>query len=190
MMNAKVISVSKSKVHGFSKAVEESITLIEDYGVEGDAHAGKKIQHVFLAKEDPERRNIRQVHLIASELFSDLSSGLSSNNGDNGFSVSAGQLGENITTQGIDLLSLFTGTRLHIGNDAIVELTALRHPCIQIEEFQKGLLKRVVHKNSDGKIVRKVGVMGIVLVGGVVKSNDDIIIEIPNEPHQNLEYIW
>lgn len=182
MMHAKVIAVSKSKVHGFSKAVEESITLIEDYGVEGDAHAGKKIQHVFLAKEDPERKNIRQVHLIASELFSDLS--------DKGFSVSAGQLGENITTQGIDLLSLFTGTRLHIGNDAIVELTALRHPCIQIDEFQKGLLKRVVHKNSDGKIVRKVGVMGIVLAGGVVNPNDDIIIEMPSEPHQDLEYIW
>jgi len=182
MMHAKVIAVSKSKVHGFSKAVEESITLIEDYGVEGDAHAGKTIQHIFLAKEDPERKNIRQVHLIASELFSDLN--------DKGFSISAGQLGENITTQGIDLLSLFTGTRLHIGNDAIVELTALRHPCIQIDEFQKGLLKQVVHKDSDGKIVRKVGVMGIVLVGGAVNPNDDIIIEIPSEPHQNLEYIW
>lgn len=181
-MNATVISVSRSSGHSFRKACEESINLIEGFGVEGDVHAGKKIKHTFLAKEDPDRKNIRQIHLIAAELFTELKG--------KGFNVDPGQLGENITTEGIDLLSLPTGTLLHIGNGAVIELTALRQPCIQIDEFQQGLLKEVVYKDSGGNIIRKVGVMGVILVSGAVSPNDEIIVETPDKPHHKLDYVW
>ncbi|WP_202971739.1 MOSC domain-containing protein [Marinobacter sp. ANT_B65] len=150
--------------------------------MEGDAHAGKTVKHLFLAKKAPSRKNIRQVHLIPMELLDDL-------NG-KGFSVSPGQLGENITTQSIDLLSLPVGCKLHIGEAAIVELTALRNPCVQIENFQKGMLKEVISKDDQGKIVRKVGVMGAVTAGGSVNPDDLITVELPDPPHKNLEYIW
>jgi len=150
--------------------------------VEGDAHAGKTVKHLFLAKKDPARRNIRQVHLIQMELLEELNT--------KGFAVSPGQLGENITTQGIDLLSLPVGTRLHIGEEAVIELTALRNPCVQIENFQKGMLKEVISKDDQGKIVRRVGVMAVVTAGGRVNPDDEITVELPDLPHRNLEYIW
>lgn len=181
-MNQKVIAVSRSEKHIFSKENTESINLIYDFGVEGDAHAGKTVKHTYLAKKDPARKNIRQIHLIQTELLSELRS--------KGFSVCPGQLGENITTQGIDLLNLPTGSKLHIGKEAVVELTALRNPCIQIENFQKGMLKEVVGRDPQGKLIRKAGVMGIVTIGGYVKPNDIINIELPDLPHSNLEYIW
>jgi MOSC domain-containing protein YiiM len=181
-MNMRVLAVSKSDQHNFSKKNEESIYLIANFGVEGDAHAGKTIQHLFLTKKDPTRKNIRQVHLIQIELLSELNN--------KGFSVTPGQLGENITTQGIDLLSLPVESKLHIGKEAIIELTALRNPCVQIENFQKGILKEVVSKDVQGNVIRKIGVMGIVLKGGRVTSNDVINIEFPELPHKNLEYIW
>lgn len=121
-MDSKVLAVSCSKTHSFSKQNQDYINLIEGIGVEGDAHAGKTIQHLFLVKKDPAIPNIRQVHLIQSELFRELLN--------QGFSVEPGQLGENITTQGIDLLSLPKGTKLYIGESVIIELTALRNPCI------------------------------------------------------------
>jgi MOSC domain-containing protein YiiM len=181
-MKSEVVGVSAGKEHSFSKSNLPCINLIENFGVEGDAHAGKTIQHLFLLKKDPSRKNIRQVHLIPYELFAEL--------GKKGFAVSAGQLGENITTKGVDLLSLPEGARLHIGKVAVVELTALRNPCIQIDRFQKGLLKEVVDKDEAGNIVRRVGVMGVVIVGGVVNMGDKIEITLPNEPHLPLEYVW
>ena len=181
-MESKVIAVSSSKEHAFSKLNQDYINLIEGIGVEGDAHAGKTVQHLFLAKKDSSRPNIRQVHLIQAELFCELS--------EQGFSVGPGQLGENITTKEIDLLNLPVGSKLFIGESAVVALTALRNPCHQIDKFQKGLLKIVVSKNEHGKTVLKVGVMGIVLIGGKVKPNDNIKISLPDEPHKALEYVW
>jgi len=181
-MDQHVIAVSSSKEHHFSKGNLDSIQLIKDFGVEGDAHAGTTIQHLYLVKKDAARKNIRQVHLIQIEVLNDLI--------EKGFTVSPGKLGENITTQGIDLLNLPVGTQLHIGKQAVVELTALRNPCVQIEKFQKGMVKQLVKKDNQGNIVRKLGVMGIVLTSGKVKPNDAIKIILPSEPHQSLEYIW
>jgi len=181
-MESFVVAVSKNAEHDFSKKNVESINLIENFGVEGDAHAGKHIKHIFLAKKDPTRKNIRQVHLIQLELLNRLN--------EKGFTVSSGDLGENITTQGVDLLGLPEGTRLHLGNEAIVELTALRNPCVQIENFQKGLLKEVVGKDDQGNIIRKLGVMGVVVKGGKVTTSDAIEVELPKLPHKELEYIW
>jgi MOSC domain-containing protein YiiM len=107
-----------------------------------------------------------------------------------GFSVGPGQLGENITTRGMDLLALPTGTKLKIGTRAVIELTALRNPCIQIDNFQKGLLKAVVDRDEDDSVVRKAGVMGIVLASGEIRPNNSILIELPPEPHHKLEYVW
>jgi MOSC domain-containing protein YiiM len=181
-MNPFVVAVSRSGQHSFSKPNQSVIHLIKGFGVEGDAHAGKTVTHLFLKKQDPARPNIRQVHLIQSELFDELSQ--------SGFSVNPGQLGENITTRGVDLLALPTGTRLSIGPDAVVELTALRNPCHQIDNFQKGLLKAVLDKDEEGNLIRKSGVMGVVLTGGEVRPDDTIMVELPAEPHQRLEYVW
>lgn len=151
-------------------------------GVEGDAHAGKTIKHLYLLKKDPSRLNLRQVHLIQTELFDELL--------EKGFTVKAGELGENINTRGINLLDLPTGTRLSIGESVVIELTALRNPCVQIDTFQKGLLKAVLDRNEDGKVIRKTGVMGVVIAGGEIVPEDSIRIELPAEPHQPLEYVW
>ncbi len=181
-MSYEVVAVSRSEKHTFSKNNIQSINLIYDFGVEGDAHAGKTVTHTFLARKDPTRRNIRQVHLIQMELLSELES--------KGFTVIPGQLGENITTRGIDLLDLPAGSKLHIGEEAVIELTALRNPCIQIDNFQKGMLKEVISRDTQGKLVRKAGVMGIVPVGGYVKPNDIINVELPDLPHNKLVYTW
>jgi len=177
-----VVAVSRSPEHTFSKPNEKSIKLIKGYGVEGDAHAGEKVKHRFLVGIDPTKPNIRQVHLIHVELLEEL-------NG-KGFTVYPGELGENITSRGVDLLGLPTGTRLLIGAEVKIEITALRNPCVQIDWFQKGMLKEVVYKNKDGKIVRRAGVMGIILIGGIIRPNDEIIMELPPKPHHSLEYIW
>jgi len=135
-----------------------------------------------LVKKDASRPNIRQVHLIHAELFDKL--------GEKGFSVKPGDLGENITTRGIDLLGLPTGTKLKIGAEVVIEITALRSPCQQIDDFQKGLLKEVLYKDEAGNLVRKTGVMGIILTGGAIQPGDNISVEFPPEPYQKLEYVW
>lgn len=181
-MQATVIAVSCSGQHTFSKQNQPFINLIAGIGVEGDAHAGKTVKHRYLANIDAKRPNLRQVHLIQAELFNEVRV--------KGFSVEPGQLGENITTRGIDLLALPTGSKLKIGSAAVVELTSLRNPCSQIDNFQKGLLKAVLDKDADNKVVRKAGVMGIVLVGGEVRPDDPVMLELPPEPHRELEYVW
>ena len=175
-----VNAVSLSAEHTFSKPNQNSIRLIEGFGVEGDAHAGKKVKHRYLAKLDTERPNLRQVHLIHVELLDKLH--------EKGFSVAPGELGENITTKGIDLLGLPTGTMLKIGKNAVVEITGLRNPCIQIDRFQKGLLKAVLYKDLDGNLVREAGVMGIVVVGGEIIPGDPIVFDMLPQPHQPLVY--
>ena len=179
-MNSFVKAVSRSAQHTFSKENQPSIKLIEGIGVEGDAHSGEKVKHRYLVKLNPDKPNLRQVHLIHAELLDMLVA--------NGFSVAPGQLGENITTRGVDLLSLPTGTELKIGSTAVVELTGLRNPCYQIDDFQKGMLKAVLDKDEQGSIIRKAGVMGIVVSGGVIHPDDAIVVTLPPKPHQRLEY--
>lgn len=178
-MQGTVMAVSSSPTHSFSKTNQRSIKLLTGLGVDGDAHSGEKVQHRSRVAKDPNQPNLRQVHLIHAELHDELR--------ERGFDVSAGQMGENITTRGIDLLGLPTGTRLHIGKTAIVEVTGLRNPCYQIDNFQKGLLKAVLDKDEQGNLIRKAGVMGIVLADGEVCVNDFIRVELPPEPHEALK---
>jgi MOSC domain-containing protein YiiM len=178
-MNGIVAAVSKSLTHSFSKPNQESIKLIAGLGVEGDTHLGEKVQHRSRVAKDPNQPNLRQVHLIHAELHDELR--------ERGFDVSAGQMGENITTRGIDLLGLPTGTRLYIGKAAIIEVTGLRNPCYQLDDFQKGLMKAVLDKDEQGNLIRKAGVMGIVLAGGEVYVNDGIRVELPPGPHEPLK---
>lgn len=178
-MDGTVVAVSKSGTHTFSKPNQGSVRLLAGLGMEGDAHMGETVKHRSRVKRDPTQANLRQVHLIHSELHDELNA--------SGFHVSAGDMGENITTRGVDILNLPVGTRLHLGKDAVVELTGLRNPCEQIDTFQDGLLKACVSKDAEGNIIRKAGVMSIVLVDGEVFPDDQIKIEYPSEPHQPLQ---
>lgn len=180
-MDGVVVEVSRSEAHTFTKLNQESIQLLTGLGVEGDAHLGKTVKHRSRVAVDPTQPNLRQVHLIHSELHDELKSA--------GFLVSAGQMGENITTRGIDLLSLPTGTKLHLGDSAIVEITGLRNPCNQLDRFQSGLMAAVLGRDEQGKLIRKAGVMGIVIVGGQVNPGDSICIELPPQPHQPLNRV-
>ena len=139
--------------HAFSKRPAPSIRLLAGLGVERDAHSGVKVQHRSRVAADPNQPNLRQIHLLQAELFDELAG--------RGFAISAGQLGENVTTRGLDLLALPTGTRLHLGAAAVVEITGLRNPCAQIENFglqqKSGLLAAVLGTDAAGQLVRKSG---------------------------------
>lgn len=176
-----VIAVSRSDSHSFSKPLTTCIRLIAEIGVEGDAHAGVTVQHRSRVAQDPSQPNLRQVHLIHSELFDELRA--------SGFTVQPGDMGENITTRGLDLLRLPTGARLHIGESGIIEITGLRNPCKQIDEFQAGLLAACLGRDENGNLVRKAGVMGIILKGGLVRPNDPIRVQLPPEPFRPLERV-
>lgn len=180
-MHGKVMSVSRSVSHTFSKQPQTSITLLAGLGVEGDAHLGETVKHRSRVRQDPSQPNLRQVHLIQAELFDELRA--------KGFNVSAGDTGETITTQGMDLLSLPTGTRLHLGESAVVEVTGLRNPCAQLDTFQPGLMAAVLDRDDEGHLIRKAGVMGIVATGGEVQPGDAIRVELPPEPHRALDRV-
>lgn len=181
-MNSGVVTaVSRSSTHTFSKANQESIQLIAGLGVDGDAHSGLTVKHRSRVAVDPTQPNLRQVHLIAAELHDELREA--------GFPAEPGQMGENITTLGIDLLALPTGTRLRVGDTAVVEVTGLRNPCAQLDHFQPGLMAAVLGRDESGKIIRKAGVMSIVLAGGEVRPGDLIGVELPPEPHLPLERV-
>jgi MOSC domain-containing protein YiiM len=180
-MNATVRAVSSNGEYSFTKPNRDSITLLAGLGVEGDVHAGVTVKHRSRVAQDPTQPNLRQVHLIHEELFTEVDA--------KGFAVRPGDLGENITTGGIDLLGLPTGTLLHIGDAAVVEVTGLRNPCLQIEAFQEGLLKQVAGRDEAGNVVRKAGIMGIVREGGVVRPGDTIKAELPEEPHRPLDRV-
>jgi MOSC domain-containing protein YiiM len=180
-MTPSVVTVSASPSHGFSKPLVPAITLLAGLGVQGDAHCGVTVQHRSRVARDPSQPNLRQVHLIHSELFAELAS--------RGFSVKAGDLGENITTRGIDLLALPAGTELIIGGAARIRLTGLRNPCSQIDAFQTGLMAAVLDRAADGSLVRKAGVMGVVVEGGVVQAEDRIEVKLPPPPHVKLDRV-
>jgi MOSC domain-containing protein YiiM len=173
-----VLGVFANGRHDFSKPPCDSVTLIEGLGIAGDAHFGAVVQHLYDARRDPTRPNYRQVHLIQAELLDEV-------NG-KGFRVQPGELGENVSTRGIDLLALPTGTKLYLGPAAVIELTGLRNPCHQIDKFQKGLQAAVNAKAAGGGTIRRAGVMSVILKGGVVRPNDAIIIEPPDGPHEPL----
>ncbi|MFE4957326.1 MOSC domain-containing protein [Streptomyces sp. NPDC056653] len=179
---ARVTAVSSNGTYSFSKPNRMSITLLTGLGVEGDVHAGETIKHRFRMEHEPHQPNLRQVHLIHEELFDELAT--------KGFTVAAGELGENISTRGIDLLGLPTGALLHIGAEAIVEVTGLRNPCSQIEVFQKGLLREVFELDAEtGDFSFKSGIMSVVRQGGEVHPGDAIDVELPAGPHRPLERV-
>ncbi|MFD3686684.1 MOSC domain-containing protein [Nocardiopsis sp. NPDC058631] len=177
-MGAVVESVSSSPTHTFNKEVLPGIRLLSGLGVEGDAHMGATVKHRSRVAVDPTRPNLRQVHLIHAELLEELAAA--------GFAVAPGQLGENVTTRGVDLLALSTGTVLHIGDRARVEITGLRNPCLQIDGFADGLLKQLVHRGGDGTIVRRAGVMGVVVEGGPVAPGMPVQVSVPEGAHVPL----
>ena len=177
MSYPRVVAVACDKAHNIVKPVQEKITLITDLGVEGDAHFGKTVQHRHDKKKNPEAPNLRQVHLIQSELFDEVA--------ELGMMVKPGQMGENITTRGIDVLRLSRGTQLHIG-EAIIEVTGLRNPCKYLNQIVPDLMKACIGKWEDGTVLPKTGIMGIVINGGDIRPGDAINITVPDAPYERL----
>ncbi|MGA8113991.1 MAG: MOSC domain-containing protein [Actinocatenispora sp.] len=180
-MDGTVTAVSRNEEYSFSKPNRDSITLLAGLGVQGDVHAGVTVRHRSRVAQDPTRPNLRQVHLIAEELFAEVA--------EQGFAVRPGELGENVTTRGIDLLGLPVGTVLRLGAGAVVEVTGLRNPCRQIDAFQDGLLRQVVGRDEAGNIVRRAGIMSVVRQGGVVRPGDPVRVVLPDGPHRPLDRV-
>ena len=177
-MERVVVAVSRSAKHTMSKPNELSIRLLQGLGVEGDAHSGTTVKHRSRVARDPSQPNLRQVHLVHAELHDTLK--------EQGFAVGAGQMGENVTTRGIDLLGLPTGARLRLGDTAIIEVTGLRNPCAQLDRIQPGLMGATLERAADGSLIRKAGIMAVVLKGGDVRPGDPIRVELPADPHRLL----
>lgn len=177
-MGAQIEAVSSSASHTFSKTNREVITLLAGRGVEGDAHCREKIRHRSRVRRDPEQPNLRQVHLVHAELFEELGAG--------GFTVRPGDIGENVTTRGLHLLGLSTGTELRLGEDAVVRATGLRNPCVQLDGFAPGLTRAVLDRDENGELIRKAGVMAIVLSGGEMRPGDPIEVRLTDGPHVPL----
>lgn len=176
-----VTAVSLSKGHHFSKPNAMEIRLLTGLGVAGDAHLGETVKHRSRVTKDPTQPNLRQVHLLHEELFDELRG--------KGFRVAPGDMGENVTTRGVDLLGLPTGARLHLGRSAVVEVTGLRNPCVQIDRFQQGLMAATLDKDADGKLIRKAGVMAVVIADGDVRPGDAIAVELPATTHRPLQAV-
>jgi MOSC domain-containing protein YiiM len=174
-----VVAVALDARHGFSKPTADVITLRAGLGVEGDAHFGVTVQHRSRVRRDPSAPNLRQVHLLSAELLDELTQ--------HGFDVAPGAVGENITTRGLDLLALPTGTRLRLGVDAVIEVTGLRNPCLQLDRYQRGLQRAVLDRDDAGNLVRRAGIMAVVLTDGTVRAGDPIVAELPAAPHRPLE---
>ncbi len=180
-MTPVVSAVALSSAHGFSKTPCDHIQLIAGLGVDGDAHAGVTVKHRSRVAIDPTQPNLRQVHLLHAEVFDEVAA--------LGYTLAPGDIGENITTRGIDLLGLPRGTCLHIGESAVVELTGLRNPCKQIDAFQKGLMKGFVGRDAGGGVVLKAGVMSVVLVGGKIRAGDVIGVVLPEGKFRGMERV-
>lgn len=177
-MAGSVVAVSSSATHSFSKGNQAAIRLLAGLGVEDDAHEGVTVKHRSRVAQNPNQPNLRQVHLIHAELHEELRDG--------GFVVGPGQMGENVTTRGIDLLGLPTGARLRLGDEAVVEVTGLRNPCAQLEQLGSGLMAAVLDRDEDGTLIRKAGIMAVVLAGGMIRAGDAIAVELPATPHRPL----
>jgi MOSC domain-containing protein YiiM len=175
----RVIAVHRDPGHRFSKASVDAITLLPGLGVEGDAHCGETVQHLSRRRREPTAPNLRQVHLLQAELLAELTS--------NGFDIAPGAVGENVTTAGVDLLALPTSAVLRLGAEAAVRLTGLRNPCVQLDRYRRGLQKAVLDRDAAGNLVRRAGVMAVVVTGGEVRGGDPIAVELPAQPHRPLE---
>jgi MOSC domain-containing protein YiiM len=180
-VSGSVTAVCRHGLHTFSKQAVDRIQLVEGLGVHGDSHAGATVQHRSRVRQDPSQPNLRQVHLIHSELIEELAGA--------GYTVRPGDLGENVTTAGVDLLGLPRDTLLHLGRMAVVRVTGLRNPCQQVNDFADGLLKQVLVPGPDGEVVRKAGIMGVVERGGMVCPDDPIHVELPPGEHRRLERV-
>jgi MOSC domain-containing protein YiiM len=177
--NGTVSAVSAHPTHAMSKPNRDGIELVVGTGVEGDAHQGTTVKHRSRVAKDPTQPNLRQVHLIHEELFEKLA--------EQGFTITPGLMGENVTTAGLDLLALPTGAQLHLGNQAIVEVTGLRNPCGQLNGIQPGLMDATRERNAAGNILRLAGIMAIVVASGGVRPGDAIRVELPSGPPRPLE---
>jgi len=173
-----VVSVARLGRHRLSKDPCGAITLIAGQGVEGDAHCGETVKHRSRVAADPLQPNLRQVHLIHAELLGELR--------EKGFAVTPGAMGENVTTEGVDLLALGAGARLHIGLTAVIEITGLRNPCAQLDGLQRGLMAATLDRGADGGLIRKAGVMAIVLSPGEIRAGDRITVVVPTGPFRPL----
>ncbi|MAB13723.1 MOSC domain-containing protein [Parvibaculum sp.] len=173
-----ILALHRSPVHDFSKQSETELRLIAGLGVEGDAHAGETVKHRSRVARDPSQPNLRQVHLIHSELFDELRG--------QGFDITPGLLGENVTTQGLDLLALPRGALLHLGDEAVVEVTGLRNPCTQLDGIAPGLMRAVLGRDANGNPIRKCGIMGVVRAGGTIRAGDTIRVEMPEGAREPL----
>ncbi len=173
-----ILALHRSPVHDFSKQSETELRLIEGLGVEGDAHAGETVKHRSRVARDPSQPNLRQVHLIHAELFDELRG--------QGFDITPGLLGENVTTQGLDLLALPRGALIHLGDEAAVEVTGLRNPCKQLDGIAPGLMRAVLGRDANGNLIRKCGIMGVVRAGGTIRAGDTIRIEMPEGAREPL----
>lgn len=178
-MSPIVTAVSFSGSHTFTKPNRLAIRLVPGLGVEGDAHLGVTVKHRSRVRQNPSAPNLRQVHLIHEELFAELRAA--------GFTLDAGVIGENVTTRGIDLLGLPTGTRLRLGAEAAVKITGLRNPCRQLNAFAPGLMAATLDRDADGRLIRKAGIMAIVISGGDGKPGDAIGVELPAGEQRPLE---
>lgn len=176
-----VVAVCCSSTHSFGKPPLAAIRLLAGLGVEGDAHLGRTVKHRSHVVADPTQPNLRQVHLIHTELHDELRAA--------GFDVSPGQMGENVTIRGVDLLALPIGTLLRLGPEAVVEVTGLRNPCTQLDAFRPGLMAAVLDRDESGRLVRKAGIMGVVRAGGVVRPGDVVDVELPPPPHRPLDRV-
>ena len=180
MASGVVIAVSSTETHTMSKPNRDAVRLVEGIGVDGDVHSGATVKHRSRVRRDATQPNLRQVHLIHAELHDELEAA--------GFApLQPGQMGENVTTRGVDLLALPTGARLRLGDDAVVEVTGLRNPCTQLDGLQPGLMQATLDRDERGELVRKAGIMGVVVAGGEVRAGDGVAVELPPEPHRPLE---
>ena len=175
---ATILAVARSPRHRFSKQACEAITLVEGIGVEGDAHAGVTVRHRSRVARNPAAPNLRQVHLMHSELFAELAG--------QGFTLAPGDMGENVTTAGIDLLALPVGTILRLGDSAEIAVTGLRNPCAQLDKFAVGLMAATLGRDAEGTLIRKAGIMATVRRGGTVRPGDAIAVTLPPPPHRYL----
>ncbi len=178
-LSGQVAALSRSRTHTLSKPCTDEIELLAGLGVADDAHAGTTVKHRSRVAQNPAQPNLRQVHLIHAELHDELR--------ERGFDIAAGDMGENITTRGLDLLGLPTGTRLRLGPRAVITITGLRNPCAQLNKIQPGLMTAVLDRDAEGQLVRKAGVMAVVDTGGPVRVGDPIVVELPTAPHTPLE---
>ncbi len=177
-LQPQVVAVSLNPRHTFSKQSVPEIRILAGHGVEGDAHAGARVQHLYRVRKNPNAPNLCQVHLLAEEFLAELR--------DQGFDIAPGQMGENLTVRGLDLLHLPVGAILRLGEKAIIEITGLREPCNQLNGLQPGLMKACLTSAADGALIRKAGVMAVALTSGTVRPSDPIHLELPPLPHRTM----